>query len=417
MKALVHGTLIDGTGADPVSDATVIVDDDGRITDVGEGIDAPRGAEVIDVSGRTIMPGLIDCHVHFFVQVGLSMQEQALKPLTLHVFEAAERARTTLDAGVTSVRDVGFTPRGFKMAVVQGLIASPRLNIAVTIMSQTGGHGDFLLPSGLQGPLAAALNDSIEWPNRICDGIDAVVKTTREILRAGADFIKICTTGGVMSPEDEPSHTQFTREEIAAVVYEARARGKYVAAHAHGVEGIQNAVECGVRTIEHGIYVDEETADDMVRRGVYLVPTFHAPQGVLKAEEANPGSVFPQSLRKTHEVVDVHKDNIRMAIERGVKVAMGTDAGNGQHGTNAEELRYLVELGGMSPMEAIVAATKTAAECNEMDDAVGALKEGMLADLLVVDGDPLADISILEERSNLLMIMQGGDAHKDLITN
>ena len=153
------------------------------------------------------------------------------------------------------------------------------MNIAVTMMSQTEGHGDFLLPPGIRSLLFTAMSNSIEWPNRVCDGIDGVTKTTREILRACADFIKICTTGGVLSPEDEPSHTQFTREEIAAIVYEARAKGKYVAAHAQGIEGIKNAVECGVRTIEHGFYVDEETADDMVRRGVFLVPTFHAPRG------------------------------------------------------------------------------------------------------------------------------------------
>jgi imidazolonepropionase-like amidohydrolase len=417
MKALVHGTLIDGTGTEPVLDATVIVDDDGRIVDVGVGIDPPRGAEVIDVSGRTILPGLIDCHVHFFLQFGRSMQEEALTPLTLRVFEAAERARATLDAGVTSVRDAGMTPRGFKMAAQRGLIASPRLNVAVTIMSQTGGHQDTLLPSGIRTPLATALSDSIEWPNRVCDGIDGVVKTTREVLRAGADFIKICATGGIMAPGSEPTHTQFTREEITAVVYEAQAQGKYVAAHAQGLQGIKNAVESGARTIEHGIYVDEETADDMVRRGTYLVPTFHALQGVLKADAANPGSILPQSLRKTLDVIDIHKANIRMAIEKGVKVAMGTDAGIGLHGANAEELTHMVDLGGMSPMQAIVAATKTAAECNRMGDEVGTLKPGMLADLLVVEGDPLSDISILEDKSNLAMIMQGGNAHKDLITN
>ena len=187
-------------------------------------------------------------------------------------------------------------------------------------------------------------------------------------------------------------------------------------AHAQGVEGIKNAIESGVRTIEHGVYVDEETADDMVRRATYLVPTFHAGQGFLKAEEANSGSFLPQSLRKAREARGILEVYIRMAIERGVKVAMGTDAGVGRHGTNAEELTYLVTMGGMSPMEAIVAATRTAAECNQMDSEVGTLTEGMFADLLVVDGDPLADISILEEKSNLLMIMQGGNPHKDLIT-
>jgi imidazolonepropionase-like amidohydrolase len=416
LKALVHGYLIDGNGNDPISDATIVIDDDGRISAVGSGIDPPTGAEVIDVSGRTIMPGLIDNHVHFFFQVGTPMQESALKPATFHVLEAAERARRTLDAGITSVRDVGLTPRGFKMAAQKGLIAAPRMNIAVTILSQTGGHSDTLLPSGIYPPLRTALSNKNEWPVWTADGTEEVTKASRQILRAGADFIKICTTGGVLSPEDEPTDTGFTREEIAAIVYEAQAKGKYVAAHAQGVQGIKNAIENGVRTIEHGIYVDEETAEDMVRRGTFLIPTFHAPRGVLEAEAAKPGSVLPQSLRKTREVIEAHSANVKMAIEKGVKIAMGTDAGVGIHGTNAMELRYMVELGGMTPMQAIIASTKTGAECNRMSGDVGTLEVGKLADILVVEGNPLDQIAILEDKSSLLMIMQGGNAHKDLIS-
>lgn len=417
MKVLVHGNLIDGTGNAPISDATIVIDDDGRISEVGQGVQPPRGADVIDVSGRTIMPGLIDNHVHFFIQVGTPMQDEALKPTTFRAFEAAERARATLDAGITSVRDLGTTPRGFKMAAQQGLIAAPRMNISTTILSQTGGHSDWLLPSGMEGPIASALSNKLEWPAWTADGIEGVTRATREILRAGADLIKICTTGGVLSPEDEPTDTGFTREEIAAIVGEASAKGTYVAAHAQGVQGIKNAIENGVRTIEHGIFVDEETAEDMVKRGTFLIPTFHAPQGILKAEAANPGSILPQSLRKTHEVLDVQNENIRMAIAKGVKVTMGTDAGVGIHGTNAEELRYMIELGGMTPMQAIVASTKLGAECNRMADDVGTLEPGKLADVLVVDGNPLDQISMLEDKSNLLIIMQGGHSHKDLISN
>ena len=164
MKTLVHGYLIDGNGNDPISDATVVIDDDARISAVGSGIEPPSGAEVIDVSGRTIMPGLIDNHVHFFMQLPISFQDEAFKPTTFHAFEAADRARRTLDAGITSVRDVGWTPRGFKMAAQQGLIAAPRMNIALVIFSQTGGHTDTRLPSGNEHPLAAALSNKLEWP-------------------------------------------------------------------------------------------------------------------------------------------------------------------------------------------------------------------------------------------------------------
>ena len=417
MKALVHGYLIDGNGNDPISDATIIIDEEGRISEVGSGVQPPAGAEIIDVSGRTIMPGLIDNHVHFFGQVGPSMQDEALKPTTFRAFEAADRARRTLDAGITSVRDVGFTPRGFKMAAHQGLIAAPRMNIAVTILSQTGGHSDFRLPSGIEHTFTAALSNKIEWPAWVADGVEGVTKATRQILQAGADLIKICTSGGVLSPEDGPNDTGFTREEIAAIVYEAHAKGKYVAAHAQGLKGIKNAIENGVRTIEHGYFVDEETAEDMVERGTYLVPTFHAGLGILKSEAANPGSVLPQALSKTKEILKFKKQNISMAISKGVKVAMGTDAGVGVHGTNAEELSNLIDIGGMTPMQAIVAATKTGAECNRMSDDVGTIEVGKLADILVVEGNPLDQISILEDKSNLLMIMQGGNAHEDLISS
>jgi len=185
--------------------------------------------------------------------------------------------------------------------------------------------------------------------------------------------------------------------------------------HAQGTQGIRNAVECGVESIEHGVYLDESTAAEMVRRGTFLVPTLQAALAVLRREDENPGSVLPQSLRKVRDLLEVHSNATRMAIEMGVKVAMGTDAGVGKHGANAEELRLLTE-NGMTPMQAIVAATKTASECVQMPGDIGTLEAGKLADLLVVDGDPLSDISILEDRSKLLVIMQGGHAHKDLIS-
>ena len=359
MKALVHGNLIDGNGGDPIRDATLVVDDDGRIAQIGSDVEPPPGTEVIDVSGRTIMPGMIDCHVHFFIELR-PMQEPALTPLTTVVLRAANNARKTLDAGVTSVRDAGGTPYGFKLGATQGLISSPRMKIAVSILAQTGGHGDPLLPSGIRIPRRVAMEGSTEWPDSICDGVEEVRKTSREVLRAGADFIKLSATGGVLSPTDEPGSTQFTREEISVMVQEAAAQGKTCMAHAQGTEGIRNAVECGVESIEHGIYLNEEVAGEMTKRGTFLVPTFHAPLGILKAEETTPGTVLPQSLRKAKEVIVDHATNVKLAYESGVKIAMGTDAGVGLHGTNAEELEYLVNLTGMSSMEAIVAATKTA---------------------------------------------------------
>ncbi len=415
MKVITGGLLIDGTGQDPVPNARIAISDEGRITHVGPAgaVPVPRGAEVMDVSGRAVMPGLIDCHVHLFTRPA-TMQERALTPLSLQVIEATHHARATLDAGITTVRDAGGTPVGFKQAAQRGLVPSPRLRISVVALSQTGGHGDSTMPSGVRlGLLPGGV--APEWPENLCDGTEEVRKAVRRVLRAGADFIKLMSTGGVMSPSDEPGSTQFTREEIAVMVYEARAQGKTCMAHAQALEGIRNAVVCGVESIEHGIYLDESVMEEMKRRGTFLVPTLVAPLWVKRRAEEKPDSVLPQALRKTLEVMEAHRASFRMAVEMGVRVAMGTDTGVGPHGSNLEELRLMVE-NGMTPMQAIVAATSTASQCVHMSKDIGTLEPGKLADLLVVDGNPLEDISILEDKARLLLIMQGGKAHKDAIS-
>ncbi len=356
--AILNAILIDGTGADPVRNATVVVEGE-RIERAGAGIKAPRGADVIDAGGRTLMPGLIDCHVHFMSRPS-SLQERALTPPSLNLFYAMKHARDTLDAGVTTVRDAAGTPQGFKLAIERGLIAGPRMRIAVGALSQTGGHGDATMPAGFR-----MRNQSPEWPETLVDGPEEVRKATRSLLRAGADFIKLHATGGVMSPSDEPGHTQFSPEEIAVMVKTAAAAGKTCMAHAQGTAGIKNAVLGGVESVEHGIWLDDEVIEEMKRRGTFLVPTLVAPLWVLRRNERQPGSVLPQSVRKTHEVIDDHKASFRRAVEAGVRVAMGTDSGVGEHGYNAEELQLMVE-GGMTPMQAIVASTKTASECAHM---------------------------------------------------
>lgn len=409
MQAITGATLIDGGGGDPVANATIVIDDEGRIVEVGAEVQPPADATVRDVGGMTVMPGMIDSHVHFYSN-RKNMQERALTPPTLATFEAAENARITLDAGITSVRDAGGSPIGFKLAAERGLIAAPRMQIAVTALSQTGGHGDSTMPSGVRTPRG----NGVEWPENICDGEEEVRRTVRTVLRAGADFIKLHATGGVMSPSDEPGSPQFTAEEIAVMVYEAAQHGKTCMAHAQATQGIKNAVIAGVQSIEHGIFLDDEVIAAMKTRGTFLVPTLHAPRGVLIREEENPGSVLPQSLRKTHEVIDVHRESIRAAREAGVRIAMGTDAGVGKHGTNAEELQYLCEIG-MSPMEAIVATTRVASECIHMADDVGTLEAGKFADLLVIDGDPLDDITILQDQSRMPLVMVGGRAHRDAL--
>lgn len=405
--AIVNATLIDGTGSDPVQNAGIVIDGE-RIVSVGPGVEPPRDAEVIDAGGRTLMPGLIDSHVHFYGWPA-SMQENALIPSTLRSFIAAKNARETLDAGITTVRDASGTPLGFKMAIEQGLIPGPRMRISVSALSQTGGHGDGTMPSGIRSRLLGEA--SFERPETIVDGPNEVRKAVRLLLRAGADFIKLHSTGGVMSPSDEPSHTQFTLEEISIMVQEAAAHGKTCMAHAQGTPGIKNAVRAGVESIEHGIWLDDEVMEEMKQRGTFLVPTLVAPIWVLRRAEQNPGSVLPQSVRKTKEVMEDHKRSFSRALEAGVRIAMGTDSGVGIHGTNAEELERMVE-GGMTPMQAIVASTKVASECVHMAAEVGTLEPGKYADLLVIDGDPLADVSILQKKECLSLIVKGGAVHK-----
>ncbi|HEX5480971.1 MAG TPA: amidohydrolase family protein [Dehalococcoidia bacterium] len=404
--AIVNATLVDGTGADPVPNGGLLVNDDGRIERAGAGIEPPRDAEVIDAGGRTLMPGMIDCHVHLYGRVA-PLQERLLTPPSLQLFYGARNALRTLDAGITTVRDAAGSPAGFKMAIERGLIPGPRMRIAIAMLSQTGGHGDSTMPAGV----ATGVRSGPEWPEHVVDGPDEVRRAVRELLRAGADFIKLASTGGVLSPSDEPGHTAFTPEEIGVMVYEARAAGKTCMAHAQGTQGIRNAVEAGVESIEHGIYLDDALIEDMKRRGTFLVPTLVAPVWVLRHAERAPGTVLPQSVRKTKEVMESHRESFRRAAAAGVRIAMGTDSGVGHHGSNAEELERMVE-GGLTPMQAIVATTKTASECVHMQADIGTLEQGKLADLLVVDGDPLADIAVLRDPARLTLIMQGGRAHK-----
>ena len=407
--AITNATLIDGTGAEPVPNASVLIEGE-RITAAGANVSAPTDAEVIDAGGRTVMPGMIDCHVHLWGRV-THLQERLLTPPTLNAFYAMRNAQRTLDAGITSVRDASGSPMGLKMAIERGLIPGPRMRLSVSALSQTGGHGDGTMPSGAD-PGGIADGRGPEWPHTVVDGPEEVRLAVRRLLRAGADFIKLCSTGGVLSPADEPRHTQFTPEEIAVMVYEAKTQGKTCMSHAQGTQGILNAVLAGVESIEHGIYIDERCIDEMKARGTYLVPTLVAPVWVLRHAERMPGAILPQSVRKTKEVMEDHKRNIGEAMRAGVKVAMGTDSGVGHHGSNAEELALMVEAG-MTPMQAIVATTKTASECIHMASDVGTIEPGKYADVLVVDGDPLADITVLQDKARLALIMQGGRVHKN----
>jgi len=244
------------------------------------------------------------------------------------------------------------------------------------------------------------------------DGVAEVRKKTREVLRAGADWIKLCTSGGVLSVADDPSAPQFTVEEIRAAVYEATAHSKRCMAHAQSTAGIKNALKAGISSIEHGIWLDDEAIDTMKKQGVYLVPTLAAPRDVLAFAEATPGALPEVMLNKAKAVADDHSASIRKAIQAGVKIAMGTDSGVGPHGRNARELGLMVEHG-MTPMQAIVASTLEAARLLRLDKEIGTLEPGKLADLLVVEGAVLDNIRLVEQADKVDLVMKAGKIAKN----
>lgn len=409
--ALTNGTLIDGRG-EPQTGMTMLIEGE-RITALGPTgqVQIPRDAMVIDAQGGSILPGLIDTHVHFMMEYP-DVLRGLLTPPSLSLLQTIPRMRATLEAGVTTVRDAGGSPAGLRMAVERGIVAGPRMQVAVSIISQTGGHGDGYYPCCADiGMFGIHLNDV---PSGAVDGIEAVRKRTREILRAGADWIKLATSGGVLSTSDAPTSSQLTIEEISTAVYEAAAQEKRCMAHAQGTQGIKNAILAGVASIEHGIYLTDEVIGLMLERDTWLVPTLIAPLAVVKFAQEHPEQIPPVMAAKALSVVEDHRSSIRKAIEAGVKIAMGTDSGVGRHGENGIELQLMVE-NGMTPMQAILASTSRAAQLLHLDTQLGTLEAGKLADIIIVSGNVLNDISTIANPDNVKLVLKGGKAAKNTL--
>ncbi len=395
MRTLFTGGLIfDGTGSDPRPGDVVV--EDGRIVDVGTGLD---GDVAVDCSTRTILPGLFDCHVHLLFN-GLDPIGLRRRPFSLAFFEAAQNMRATLAVGITTVREASGADLGVQEAQRRGLVPGPRMQIAITMLSQTGGHGDSWEPSGASSPLFPPHPGR---PSGIVDGPDEVRRKVRELIRAGANVIKVATSGGVASPRDDPRHPHFRDAEVAVMVEEATAAGLAVMAHAQGREGIKTAVRNGVRSIEHGIYLDDEAIEMMLERGTWLVPTLIAPRGVLEAAEAGVG-ISPTVVEKAKMVSQAHADSAQRAVAAGVRIAMGTDSGVTPHGRNLEELALLVEAG-RTPARALHAAPRSAAELMGLQGELGTIEPGKRADLVIVDGDAL-EVTTLADR--VLQVYQDG---------
>lgn len=402
VTAIRAGTLIDGTGAAPARNVVIVIRGD-RITAIGSDLAVPRGATLIDLSGATVLPGLVDAHVHLATRTigDGDWQHAGLTDLPGQAaLLGAAHAQQTLEAGFTTVRVVGaahFDDIALRNAIDAGWIPGPRIVGAGISFGITGGHCDEL--DGLR-PEVTGHESGIA--DGAADGVDQVRAAVRYVVKYGADVIKICATGGVLSATDSVGAQQYTEEEMRAIVETARMLSRRVAAHAHGTTGIKAAVRAGVTSIEHGSILDSEAVALMVEHGTWLVPTLMAGEQVSQLAQA--GRLPPAIAAKALAIAPRMQASFRLALQGGVKIALGTDAGVFPHGRNGHEFTLMVRAG-MTPMQAIQAGTLSSATLLGREVDVGSLVPGKLADLVAVTGDPLQDISVLE---HVAFVMKGG---------
>lgn len=401
--------IIDGTGAEPIKNGVVVITDD-KIVAVGASgnVKIPSGARVINLGDATILPGFIDAHTHIVGRVLGDPEGDAAAVKDYDSFGAiigVGNAERTLMNGFTTIRNVGapdFQDLALRKAINDGWISGPRILTAAHSLGITGGHCD-------ENGFKPGLFDG-DYKTGIANGADEVRAAVRYQVKYGADLIKICATGGVLSEGDAVGATQYTYEEMKAIVDEATKLDRKVAAHAHGTEGIKIAVRAGVASIEHGSFLDEEGARMMAEKGTFLVPTLMAGEtverlaksGVLKGLRAEKALAAAAAMRK----------GVRFAVANNVKIALGTDAGVIPHGTNGHEFTLMVEWGGMRPMDSIIAGTLNAARLLGVDKTVGSLTIGKYADIVAVSGDPLKDIRRMERA---VFVMKNGFIYREAV--
>lgn len=391
-----NGRILIGTG-ESIEDGTMAIEND-LITFVGptKRLQPSRKDTVLEITGKTILPGLIDAHVHLCLDGSpdpiASITQDSIPITTL---KAAHHAKLTLDGGVTTVRDMGgkdYIDIAIRDAIESKLIQGPRILCSGKLICMTGGHG---------------------WQfGREADGTDRVREAVREQLRAGVNLIKMIATGGIMTKGVEPGSAQFTLEELIAGVEEARKAGRRTATHAQGTEGIKNSLWAGINSIEHGFFLDDEAIELMLEMNAYLVPTLSAPYQIIRGGIR--GGVPKYVVEKSKSVMKSHFQSVRKAYKAKIPIAMGTDAGTPYncHGNNLREMELLVKAG-FTSIDAIVATTKTASEVLGLEKRIGTLEKGKAADLIVVDGNPLKDIQLLQKKDKILAIMKEGCFYKN----
>ena len=400
LRVLKGGRLIDGTGAGPVAATIVIKDQRIAAVETRAYADWPADAEVVEVSGMTVLPGLIDCHDHLAMHgYDLARRWGIDEPQTTRTLRTAKVLADTLASGYTTIRDAAGLDAGFKRAIDEGLIAGPRLIVSLCIISPIGGIGDRVSPSGFP---CCVPNDPL-LPDGVVNTLADVRSVVRRVVRAGADVIKCATTGGASSrPGHGPHDGAFNLDEMQALVEEAHALDRRVICHALGGRGLRIAVEAGVNSIDHGCYLDQEPEllDAMARKGIFFVPTF----AVYDFHRKSPQ---PHVRERAKELEEHHIASLRQALAAGVKIAAGTDAGGHGHPNNAIEIACLVRAG-MTPLQALRAATGWAAECIGREKDLGTIEKGKLADIIVVAGDPLADVTVLQKPEQIALVIKDG---------
>jgi len=401
------GRLIAVRGGTVLTNQAILIEGD-RIKEVGAADavagHAPRDARVIDLRNATVLPGLIDCHTHITSEPGDYYKQLFRMSAIDEAVRAHLYAKRTLDAGFTTVRNVGageFIDVALRNAINEGAVPGPRMLVSTMPLSATGGHGDV---NGMSPYLR------FEGFSGIANGVDQIREKIRFEVKYGADLIKVLASAGVLSEEESVGAPQYSQEELNAVVEEAAMWGRKVAAHAHGAEAIKRAVRAGVASVEHGSLIDDEGIRLMKERGTYLVADIYNDDFII-AEYTRLG--FPQKIIEKERLVGrQQRENFKKAVQAGVKIAFGTDAGVYPHGWNAKQFAHMVRWG-TTPMQAIQAATVNAADLIGWADRVGALEPGKFADVIAVVGDPLQDVTVLE---HVVFVMKGGQVVKDSLT-